>query len=89
MIEVLVNPATAEDVLFGWKSIAEYLRTTVKTCRRWYRYDGLPAQKATSGKIFAIKIDLLVWIRVSDHQYRTGELVTKDKVKIRYISPQC
>ncbi len=34
-----------EDVLIGWKEIADYMRKSVRTCHRWARAKGLPVSQ--------------------------------------------
>jgi len=57
----------AEDLLEGWKAIAEHLRKTERTVQRWEKNKGLPVRRLRSdpaeeqGRVYAYKSELDIW----------------------------
>jgi TolB-like protein/Flp pilus assembly protein TadD len=54
-----------EDRLDSWKEIAEYLKRSVRTVRRWEAEEGLPVHRhvhQNSGTVYAFKAELDVWL---------------------------
>lgn len=52
-----------DEIVRGWKSIAEVLRVSVETAIEWRR-DGLPVHKSgrsRSATIFAFRAELIQW----------------------------
>ena len=55
---------SSADRLDSWKEIAEYLKRSVRTVRRWEAEEGLPAHRhhhRSSGTIYAFKSELEGW----------------------------
>ena len=50
------------DELVGWKAIAEYLRVSVETARRWAKVGGLPVYRFMGG-VRANEGELGKWVR--------------------------
>src|SRR5678815_2754689 len=60
---VHVIPETQER-LDGWKSIAGYLKRTIRTVQRWEKLEGLPVHRighASSASVFAYPGELDLW----------------------------
>jgi hypothetical protein len=58
-----VIPETQER-LDGWKSIAGYLKRTIRTVQRWEKLEGLPVHRighASSASVFAYPGELDLW----------------------------
>jgi hypothetical protein len=56
---------SAAERLDSWKEIAEYLRRSVRTVRRWEQEEGLPVYRhlhQNSGTVYAFKIELDGWL---------------------------
>jgi hypothetical protein len=61
-----------------WKEIATYLRSSVRSVRRWEKEEGLPVRRHVHDKgdsVYAFRTDLDAWLnsrgeRVSGHQRR-------------------
>ena len=54
----------AEERLNSWKEIARYLRSSVRTVRRWERHEGLPVHRQmhrTLARVFALKCEVDAW----------------------------
>src|SRR5262245_15076891 len=54
-----------EDRLDSWKEIAEYLKRSVRTARRWEAEEGLPVHRhvhRNGGSVYAFKGELDVWL---------------------------
>jgi len=57
----------AEDLLEGWKAIADHLRKTERTVQRWEKNKGLPVRRLRTdpaeeqGRVYAYKTELDVW----------------------------
>lgn len=58
---------TPEDILEGWKAIAEYLRLTERTVQRWEKSRGLPVRRfkgdspEEQSRVFAYKSEIDAW----------------------------
>ncbi len=58
-----------EDILDGWKAIAEYLRLTERTVQRWEKSRGLPVRRfkgdspEEQSRVFAYKSEIDAWWR--------------------------
>src|SRR5215469_18189363 len=56
-----------EDILDGWKAIAEYLRLTERTVQRWEKSRGLPVRRFKGDshdeqpRVFAYKAEIDAW----------------------------
>jgi tetratricopeptide (TPR) repeat protein len=57
----------AEDLLEGWKAIADHLRKTERTVQRWEKNKGLPVRRLRAdpaeeqGRVYAYKSELDAW----------------------------
>src|SRR5215467_1073868 len=57
----------SEEVLEGWKAIAEYLRLTERTVQRWEKDRGLPVRRFKGespdeqSRVFAYKAEIDAW----------------------------
>jgi hypothetical protein len=59
-----VSPPPGRDRLNGWKEIAGYLRTSVRTVQRWERHARLPVHRVpTEGRdiVFALRAEIDRW----------------------------
>src|SRR6266498_1293978 len=59
-----VRPS-GEDRLDSWKEIAEYLKRSVRTVRRWEAEERLPVHRhvhQNSGTVYAFKSELDAWL---------------------------
>src|SRR6476619_3341865 len=59
-----VRPS-GEDLLDSWKEIAEYLKRSVRTVRRWEAEERLPVHRHihhNSGTVYAFKSELDAWL---------------------------
>lgn len=60
-------PLDGDDLLEGWKAIADHLNKTERTVQRWEKSKGLPVRRLTSGspeelsRVFAYKRELDAW----------------------------
>ena len=53
-------------ILSGWKEIAVYLGSSVRTAQRWERDEGLPVQRhhhRTGGSVYAVPSQIEHWRR--------------------------
>src|SRR5438132_4123712 len=84
-----------DDLLNGWKEIAKYLDVSIKTARRWERFDKLPILRPegrVKGPVLARKTSLDAWLqgalkRVALDGNRLAGLGRSDKIIWTYEYP--
>jgi tetratricopeptide (TPR) repeat protein len=66
---ILMHGEKPEDILEGWKAIAEYLRLTDRTVQRWEKSRGLPVRRfkgdsaEEQSRVFAYRSEIDAWWR--------------------------
>src|SRR5215467_8412015 len=67
---------SAEDRLDSWKEIAEYLKRSVRTVRRWEAEERLPVHRhihQRGGTVYAFKAELDAWLASRTPQVRPAQ----------------
>ena len=76
------------EVLESWKEISDYLKRTVKTCRRWEQELELPVRRldgTPKARVFAYKDELDVWL---EDKLNNKDLSTTKYLRIAKTKPK-
>lgn len=75
----LTEERRAEDILEGWKAIADYLDKTERTVQRWEKSKALPVRRLAPGsleeqpRVFAYKSEIAAWWRDRETKIAEGK----------------
>lgn len=84
---------TPEDILEGWKAIAEYLRLTERTVQRWEKSRGLPVRRfkgdspEEQSRVFAYKSEIDAWWRQHQTPLKEERVDEDDPIPGRAVAP--
>lgn len=70
----LFSPGEMRDfgIIQGWREIGRYIGRSGRTARRWYDKYSFPVRRSCTGRPFAFKYELNLWI------LKVDELIKKD-----------
>lgn len=56
--------------LHGWTAIAQHLKKSIRTARRWYDKWNMPVRHSITGRPFALEHELDMWMMLVDEYLR-------------------
>lgn len=71
-------------ILHGWKDIAKYLGSGVRTVQRWEKL-GLPVRRPTAGAVVAITKEIDVWVKLAPAASTSHEAKASDRFRYQIL----